>query len=352
MALSWLLVARDSTDEEEELAYVKELIAIIAPTRQQMLDAVNIASSFQTGSGVSPSVRSEKLGQAGPAVADSGDLISTIQGGLAELGFFEGDADGRLDSKTVAAIEAFERDWDFDVTGRPTAQLSMMIGAALMLKLTEAELEATVGREKGSGSGFFVTPSGYMLTNEHVVSGCESLSLEDGTDLDLVVAEEASDLALLRAPQTSARGHFLKLRSGRGLRLGESVLVAGYPLSGILTSSINVTQGGVTALSGPGQNRGLFQLSAPVQPGNSGGPVLDDAGRLVGVVVSKLNALSVAEETGDIPQNINFAISLGTTQSFLDAHGVDYQTLLQAADLSSEEIAETARVATARIICR
>ena len=86
--------------------------------------------------------------------------------------------------------------------------------------------------------------------------------------------------------------------------------------------------------------------------GNSGGPLLDTSGNVVGVVVSKLDAVKVASITGDIPQNVNFAISLGTLQAFLDANNVDYQTRASSSPMSNADVAELARAATVQIECR
>ncbi|MBB3810626.1 hypothetical protein FHS81_002728 [Pseudochelatococcus contaminans] len=102
----------------------------------------------------------------------------------------------------------------------------------------------------------------------------------------------------------------------------EYAAVFGYPLTGILTSSGNFTQGSVTALAGLRDDNRMLQISAPVQPGNSGGPLLDDAGNVVGVVVSKLNALKVAAATDDLAQNVNFAIKASVVQGFLEAQGI------------------------------
>jgi S1-C subfamily serine protease len=85
-----------------------------------------------------------------------------------------------------------------------------------------------------------------------------------------------------------------------------------------------VTTGIISALSGLRNDRRTIQITAPVQPGNSGGPLLGENGGVVGVVVGKLNAMKVAEVIGDIPQNVNFAVSLGTLQSFLNANDVPY----------------------------
>ena len=135
-----------------------------------------------------------------------------------------------------------------------------------------------------------------------------------------VVARDAgNDLALLKAP---VRLPVAAIREDRGIRAGDSVVAVGFPLPGLLASEANVTTGTVSALAGIGNDTRFLQMTVPVQPGNSGGPLLDLEGRVVGVVVGKLDALKVASVTGDIPQNVNFAIKAGVVRSFLDASGV------------------------------
>jgi uncharacterized protein len=100
------------------------------------------------------------------------------------------------------------------------------------------------------------------------------------------------------------------------------------------------------------QNDSRFiQISAPVQPGNSGGPLLDTSGNVVGVVVSKLNAQKIADATGDIPQNVNFAISPLVLQGFLEANSVDYQTAPSVRKLSTADVAEAAKRFTYLVEC-
>jgi S1-C subfamily serine protease len=173
-----------------------------------------------------------------------------------------------------------------------------------------------------TGTGFFISEAGHIVTNAHVVEGCQTLRSSRGGPLRKVSVDEESDLALyIASDKTDA---IARLRGGRGARAGESVVVVGFPLSGLLSSDPIVTTGIISALSGLRNDRRTIQITAPVQPGNSGGPLLGENGSVVGVVVSKLNAVKVAEAIGDIPQNVNFAVSLGTLQSFLNANSVPY----------------------------
>jgi len=86
------------------------------------------------------------------------------------------------------------------------------------------------------------------------------------------------------------------------------VAAFGYPHADLLSTSGNFTQGSVTALAGMGDDSRYLQISTPVQAGNSGGPLLDQNGNLVGIVTFKLNALKMAQASGDLPQNVNFAL--------------------------------------------
>jgi S1-C subfamily serine protease len=126
----------------------------------------------------------------------------------------------------------------------------------------------------------------------------------------------------------------------------------GYPLSGLLASSANLSVGNVSALAGLGDDPSYLQISAPVQPGNSGGPLLDASGHLVGIVTAKLNAARVARVTGDIPQNVNFAIKAKAARTFLDSKGIAYRTLRSEQQLSPADVGEAARPFTVHIKCQ
>lgn len=176
-------------------------------------------------------------------------------------------------------------------------------------------------RRIATGSGFVVA-AGYVLTNNHVIENCSEVRAPaHKTQLKVLARDNKLDLALLEGELPSTQAAFFRI--GTAPRLGEAVFVAGYPLSDLLASSLNVTSGTVSALAGPKNDEALFQITAPVQRGNSGGPVIDMNGEVVGVVVSKLNALRIAMVTGDVPQNVNFAIDGSVARSFVEAQGVE-----------------------------
>lgn len=200
----------------------------------------------------------------------------------------------------------------------------------------------------GTGTGWYVADGGFLVTNAHVVEGCKRMTLKSGSELEIVDVADGEDLALLRG-DISVRP--LSIRDSRSVRLAEDVLIAGFPLGGILSSGINVTVGTVSAQAGMNDDERRFQFTAPVQPGNSGGPVLDMSGNVIGVVVSKLNAMSIQDQVGDIPQNVNFGVAPGSLADFLDDNGVGYTRLTSASKLDKVDLAELARASTVLLQC-
>lgn len=179
----------------------------------------------------------------------------------------------------------------------------------------------------GTGTGFVVSDSGHVVTNHHVVDGCSeitgNLSGAAAVKLRLVSDDETNDLALLQAPSP-----FKDVASIRqnAIQVGNGVVAIGYPYHGLLTSDFTVTTGIVSSLSGILNDTRHLQISAAVQPGNSGGPLFDLGGAVVGVVAAKLDAVRMARATGSIPENINFAIKTGALRDFLDNSAVMYRT--------------------------
>ncbi len=203
------------------------------------------------------------------------------------------------------------------------------------------------------GTAFFVSDQGYALTNHHVIDGCRSIAaLQDGRPISahVVRRDERNDLALIRV-HVPATVPFAKFRGSPGIRAGEGVVVAGYPLPSVLQNGMNVTLGNVSALAGMGGNTALLQITAPVQPGNSGGPLLDMSGNVVGVIVSKLNAMRIAQATGDIPQNINFAVQGAVARLFLESNGTAATEQQSTADRKVGDVTDSARAFTFQVQC-
>lgn len=203
---------------------------------------------------------------------------------------------------------------------------------------------------KKYGTGFFVTSEGHVLTNNHVIDGCRALeTLPNGLRLEVVSRKPSADLALLKEESTSSS--FAVFRSGAAPKLGDTVVAFGFPLPGILSSHGNVSNGILSATSGLQDDVRFIQISAPVQPGNSGGPLFDSSGHVIGVVVSKLDAVQIARATGDVPQNVNFAVHWSEVRSFLEEEGIRYHKSLSQRTLNTSDIASDAVRVSVQIEC-
>lgn len=209
-------------------------------------------------------------------------------------------------------------------------------------------------RVGASGSGFVVAP-GRVLTNAHVARGCSGVLARNAAGrtarTKVLRIDPQRDLALLQVPRDF--GPALSFRNEPPVQRGESVVTYGFPLSGLLSSGPTLTTGTVSALSGLRDSAAEYTISAPVQPGNSGGPLLDAQGHVIGVVVSKLNAAEVAKVTGgDIPQNVNFAIKAPEAVDFLRGAGVTPTvSSSRGQELHAPEIGTIANPATAFLQC-
>lgn len=205
-----------------------------------------------------------------------------------------------------------------------------------------------------SGSGFVVSRErGYVLTNKHVVRGCGAVKVRvaGGESRPAIVhaLDRDDDLALLETRLPA--GPVVTFRDDPAVRPGDDVVAVGYPLNGLLADQVNVSTGTVNALAGLYNDLHVLQMSAPVQPGSSGGALFDLAGNVVGVVVTKLNAKLVADETGDIPQNVNFAVKGFVARDFLKSQGVAFRTAPSSAKRSNADVGDIGRQVTVLVEC-
>jgi hypothetical protein len=208
-------------------------------------------------------------------------------------------------------------------------------------------------RTVSSGTGFVVAP-GRVLTNAHVVESCTALRIRTtgGQEFAAMIGprDAARDLALLSVAGGEL-GPPLAFRAGPEMRRGDGVVTYGFPLAGLLGSGPTLTTGEIAALSGLRDNQTQYQISAPVQPGNSGGPLLDLSGQVVGVVTSKLNAQRIAQSTGDIPQNVNFAVKGEEAVAFLRANGIQPAIGRGSAARSAADVGDLAHPSTVFLRC-
>jgi TPR repeat protein len=170
-----------------------------------------------------------------------------------------------------------------------------------------------------TGTGFFITEDGYLVSNYHVVKNAAKVRLLTGAgliDATVVKVDAANDLALLKAV-----GKFtpLPVAASRGVKLGGTVATVGFPNIGMQGFSPKLAKGEIASLSGAADDARYFQISVPVQPGNSGGALVDARGNVVGVVSAKLDAATALAASGALPENVNYAVKSSFLLSFLES---------------------------------
>jgi S1-C subfamily serine protease len=196
-----------------------------------------------------------------------------------------------------------------------------------------AKAPSDVDLATGSGTGFFVTQDGYMLTANHVVDGASKIIVKTkylALAARVVKVDKTNDVALLKvtgayppsaltnemllrglSPRLSPVANSfrpLRVANSSEVRLGDSVSTLGFPNPDLQGNAPKFTRGEINSLAGLRDDPHHFQVSAPIQPGNSGGPLLDHSGAVVGLVQSTLNDARQLIATGLVPQNVNYAL--------------------------------------------
>lgn len=190
-------------------------------------------------------------------------------------------------------------------------------------------------RLKANGTGFFVTEDGYLLTNFHVVENANSIKVKHGGeiyDAEVVRNDRGADLAVVKI-----KGKFkpLLLADSRNVKLGQRVFTLGFPKVNIQGEEPKFTDGSVSGLYGPQDDSAYFQISVPLQPGNSGGPLVNSAGEVVGIIVAKLRG----------GENVNYAIKSSRARLlFDDVPGLQLASTVADTSLTPEQVAD--RLAT------
>ena len=194
-----------------------------------------------------------------------------------------------------------------------------------------------------SGSGFFITGNGHILTNEHVIEGCKKITLNnEGQEMSafLLASDSKNDLALLKVDVSPE--DFYKL-SPQDAKLLDNVIIAGYPLGKRVSSAVKTSKGSITSLAGYGDDYSNFQTDAALNQGNSGGPIIDASGGVIGVAVANYGKKAGVE-------SFNFGIKSSVVKAFIEANNISYLSSSQK-ELSNPQLRELITNGTIYLEC-
>ena len=202
-----------------------------------------------------------------------------------------------------------------------------------------------------SGTGFFISSKGHVISNNHVIDACHTVNINYLGDIKpakVISRDRANDLALLQA---DIKPNDIFLISENDTMLLEEIYVAGYPFGKSVSSSIKVTKGVVSSLSGLGDNFSNIQIDAALQPGNSGGPIINNAGNVIGVAVAKLDFKQAIKIYGSIPENINFGVKSSVVHSFVKSNNIKIDKSNKEKIINKNELVEKIQNATVYLDC-
>jgi S1-C subfamily serine protease len=175
-------------------------------------------------------------------------------------------------------------------------------------------------KKASSGTGFFITPK-LIVTNYHVIKDSKTIEITYKNDqkatATIVAKDPANDLALLEVKDLGAPVNPLLVGNVQESKDGDTVYTVGFPLPGVLGTKAKLSEGIINSITGFQDDVRMYQISIPIQPGNSGSPLLDTKGQVLGVVTSTMNGLTSLITIGTVPQNVNFATKINYVNNLL-----------------------------------
>jgi S1-C subfamily serine protease len=232
----------------------------------------------------------------------TGEVLATWEATSCTSGFGTGfDKSGRKFAFTFGLNE--------DEANAKIASLTDEVKNKPKIEIYEPE---KVRKEKGynTGTGFVISKDGYMITNYHVINESNNISVvlkDKEIKAKLITKDKANDIAVIKI---NVDEEFIPIPISKTtlLNIGDEVFTLGYPLVDVQGKNLKATFGRINSKTGLADDIRLLQIDVPIQPGNSGGPLLNSKGDVVGVVTSTLDQIIVLYKKGSLPQNVNYAV--------------------------------------------
>ena len=264
-----------------------------------------------------------------------------IQEALMGLDLYEGPADGVFGARTYRALVDFEDDVRADGVLSATQQVDLLASEGSARPKSDEALATW------SGSGIAISNES-ILTNFHVIDGCRTMEVAGFGAATVVSKDKFHDLAVVKVARQLPAAATVQADP---IELGQSVIALGYPLADLMGDALTVSPGVVASLTGLGGDRTNFTVSANIQPGNSGGPILDLDGNVVGVAVAKFDEAEMLRTAGTTAGPVGFAINADTVLDFLSAFKVAIADVPVRSNGNVQKAVAKAKAFTHQILC-
>jgi S1-C subfamily serine protease len=258
-----------------------------------------------------------------------------------------------LCAKSTIESASGKKVWNTEKSAKKFVTAAQDTGLSCGVEKNIAESSPAPSNEKykvASGTGFFVTREGHLITNHHVVEGCEDVKLHSKGNIHLttkIANDVKNDLAILKVDQVPS--HIFPLADKSPFPL-QDIIVAGFPFGDRVSSSLKFTQGIVSSVSGIANDYSQIQIDAALQPGNSGGPILDKFGNVVAVAVAKLSLEKILEDFGVVPENTNFGVKASAVKNLMEGNRLQYKSS-NTEILSKQELSQATTDGTVFLSC-
>ena len=287
----------------------------------------------------------------------SKDERKLVQTNLASLNYYKSSIDGLYGKGTAGALIEYNKVFFGNADLKQPNNVAQLVNTVLAIKpRAPTSVEPTPSPQTAetynvaSGTGFYVSAVGHIITNHHVIDGCKDIKVHSKGEVltTLKIADDRqNDLALLKVSHKPS--HVFPLSGDSPYPL-QDIVVAGFPFGDRVSSSLKFTKGIVSSLSGIGNNYSEIQIDAALQPGNSGGPIIDEYGNIIAVAVAKLDMKKILKDYGVIPENTNFGIKTSAVRNLLQGNAVSTKPP-NTEILSKKELSRTATDGTVFLSC-
>ena len=285
------------------------------------------------------------------------NLRKKVQSSLKNLGLYKSSIDGLYGEGTANALTAYNKQNLNGADLKKSENVTKLINTVLVFKpspkivcKTQPEGHSDDTYNVASGSGFYVSDAGHIITNHHVIEGCEDIKVHSQGNVlktKKIAEDRRNDLALLKISGTPKHSFALSSESPFPL---QDIVVAGYPFGNRVSSTLKFTEGIISSIAGLGDDYSQIQIDAAIQPGNSGGPILDEYGNVVAVAVAKLSPKKILKDYGVVPENTNFGVKSSAVRNLMEGNGVSFKSP-NTEVISKRELSQVATDGTVYLTC-
>ena len=231
------------------------------------------------------------------------------------------------------------RMWLEKTNGDRIGTMSVLECLVLVNTINEKGIEAGTT----SGTAFFISNKGYLLTNNHVIEGCKLSKINyfnEEYDAKLISTDKRLDLALLKV-KVKPKSYISFSKDEPKKR--QTITVAGYPLGKGLSDDLKINDGRISSLKGYENNSNEITVDVAINPGNSGGPIVDEKGKLV--------AIAVAGMSKDVTEGINFGIKASAAANFLKSNKISPSAGYMSFSMNDDKLVKLLEESTVYTFC-